>query len=103
MTVTMLYPSGTRIITKDPLIKYAIVVRALKDDDYTGLWGIRDSSTRRYRVLDAATGTHTADLLDAFFRMAEPHEPFPKPAYTKIIPPLYNHGITYHCDDTASV
>ena len=94
---------GTRVITKDPLIKYAIIVKHIEQKDYTGLWGTHDASTRMYRIVDAVDGVHYADLFDAFFRLPLRGEAFPIIPYTKIIKTLYKAGIIYHCDETATV
>ena len=97
------YPPGTKVITADPLIKYAIVVKHIEQKDYKGLWGSRDASSRMYRILDAVDGVHYADLLDCFFRAASPDDTFPKLPYTKVIKTLYKTGISYHCEDAATV
>jgi hypothetical protein len=98
-----MYPAGTKIITVDPLIKYAIVVKHIEQKDYKGLWGTRDASCRMYRILDAVNGKHYADLLDTFFRAATPADTFPKLPHIHIIQFLAKAGHTYHCEDAATV
>jgi hypothetical protein len=98
-----MHSSGTKIITVDPLIKYAIVVNHIEQKDYKGLWGTRDTSCRMYRIVDAVDGKHYADLLDAFFRPATPADNFPKLSHTKLVQFFAKTGQTYHCEDAATV
>lgn len=95
--------SGTKIITVDPLIKYALIVKHIEQKDYKGLWGTRDASCRMYRIVDAVDGKHYADLLDAFLRPATPTDNFPALSHKQIIQFYAKTGQTYHCEDAATV
>jgi len=100
---SVMHSSGTKIITVDPLIKYAIVVKHIAQKDYKGLWGSRDASCHMYRIVDAVDGKHYADLLDTFFRPATPADHFPILPHKQIIQFFAKTGQTWHCEDAATV